>query len=136
MAKQRYSVGEVVSALETSHGLITQTAALLGCSRATIHNYAKRHPTVSETLEWQRREIVDIAMHALWEAVERGETWAILYTLRTFGGPEWAESPQAVSVQPPQPVRFMSVIETVQADGSSTYEEFGPTGFTRAIAGR
>ena len=120
MAKQRYSVGEVVEALEESHGLITQAAARLGCSRGTIHNYAARYPTVADTLKWKRREIVDLAMSALWDAVERGDTWAILFTLRTFGGPEWAETPQPVAAQS---VRFLNVIETRQADG--------PTGLRR-----
>jgi hypothetical protein len=133
VAKQRYSVGEVVEALEQSNGLITQAAARLGCSRGTIHNYAARYPTVAETLKWKRLELIDAAMSALIDAVERGETWAILFTLRTFGGPEWNETPQQIA--PSNVVRFMSVIETRQTDGSSTYEEIGPMGSTRSIAG-
>jgi hypothetical protein len=139
MAKQRYSVGEVVSALETSHGLITIAAASLGCSRATIHNYARRYPTVADTLYWQRRELTDIAMHALWQAVERGEPWAILYTLRTFGGPEWNETPQAVSGGPlvietsaPRQVVF----HVVRPDEIESLDEIGYTPPMRAIAGR
>ncbi len=88
-------MAEVIEALEETRGLITFAAARLGCSRATIHNYAARYPTVKDTIHWQRREITDAAMAQLWDAVERGEPWAILYTLRTFGGPEWAETPKS-----------------------------------------
>ena len=132
MAKQRYTAGEVVEALEQSHGLITHAAALLGCSRGTVLNYVQRYPTVAETLEWKRREIVDLAMAALIDAVEAGAPWAILFTLRTFGADRgYGADPQPVSVQPVQPVRFL--IETAQADGSSTLEEIGGMAPMRAI---
>ena len=138
MAKQRYSVGEVVSALEQSHGLITIAAASLGCSRATIHNYARRYPTVADTLYWQRRELTDIAMHALWQAVERGDTWAVIFTLRTFGGPEWNDTP-AVSGEPliietvaPRQVVF----HVVRPDEIETLDEIGHTAPMRSIAAR
>jgi len=136
MAKQRYSVGEVVSALEQSHGLITIAAASLGCSRATIHNYARRYPTVADTLYWQRRELTDIAMHALWQAVERGDTWAVIFTLRTFGGPEWSEAPAAsvgplvIETSAPQ-----VVFHVVRPDEIETLDEIGHTAPIRAIAG-
>jgi hypothetical protein len=138
VAKQRYTVAEVVEALEQSRGLVTHAAARLGCSRNTIHNYAKQHPTVAETLKWKRREIVDLAMEQLWQAVERGETWAILFTLRTFGGPEWNETP-AVSGGPlvietvaPRAVVF----HVVRPDEIETLGEIDGRAPTRAIAGR
>jgi hypothetical protein len=139
MAKQRFSVGEVVSALENSHGLITQAAASLGCSRATIHNYAKRHPTVKETLEYKRREIVDLAMHALWQAVEAGAPWAVIFTLRTFGadrgyGDETQPGggPLIIETVVPGPVIF----NVVRPDEVETLDEVGHTVPMRAIAGR
>jgi hypothetical protein len=138
MAKQRYSVGEIVSALEQSHGLITIAAASLGCSRATIHNYAKRYPTVKETLYWQRRELCDIAMHALWQAVEREEPWAILFVLKTFGADRgYGDDPQTggpliIETVVPGPVIF----NVVRPDEIESLDEIGYTAPTLAIAGR
>jgi hypothetical protein len=138
MAKQRYSVGEVVAALEQSHGLITQAAASLGCSRATIHNYARRYPTVQETLYWQRRELCDIAMHALWQAVEAGAPWAVIFTLRTFGAdrgygdePQTTGGPLVIETVEPRAVVF----QVVRPDEIETLDEIGSTASMRAIAG-
>ncbi len=139
MAKQRYSVGEIVSALEQSHGLITIAAASLGCSRATIHNYAKRYPTVKETLYWQRRELCDIAMHALWQAVEREEPWAILFVLKTFGADrgygdetQTGGGPLVIETSAPRAVIF----NVVRPDEIESLDEVGHTAPIRAIAGR
>jgi hypothetical protein len=138
VAKQRYSVGEVVSALEQSHGLITQAAASLGCSRATIHNYAKRYPTVKETLEWKRRELCDIAMHSLWQAAEAGAPWAVIFTLRTFGADrgygdetQTGGGPLVIETVVPGPVIF----NVVRPDEVETLDETGSTASTLAIAG-
>jgi hypothetical protein len=141
MAKQRYSVGEVVSALEQSHGLITIAAASLGCSRATIHNYARRYPTVAETLYWQRRELCDIAMHSLWQAVERGEPWSILFVLRTFGADRgYGDEPQTVSGGPlvieTVAQRGPVIFQVVRPDEIETLDEIGSTAPIRAIAAR
>ena len=108
MSKRRYTATEVCQALEQSRGIVTTAAARLGCSRDTIHNYALKYPTVAETLKSKRREIVDVAMDRLWSAVERGETWAVVYVLRTFGGEEYDEKPNGPLVietqSPPQVV--------------------------------
>jgi len=138
VSKQRYTVGEVVEALEQSRGLVTQASALLGCSRGTITNYAARYPTVAETLKWKRLELTDLAMSALYEAVEAGSPWAILFTLRTFGGPEWAESPIPVSGGPlviETVVPRAVVFHVVKPDEIETLDEIGPMASTRAIAG-
>jgi len=139
VAKQRYTVAEVVEAIEQSRGLVTHAAARLGCSRNTIHNYAARYPTVAETLHWKRRELVDAAMFALWQAVERGDTWAVIFTLRTFGADRgYGDDPQTVSGGPlvietvvPGPVIF----NIVRPDEIETLDEIGPAAPIRAIAG-
>jgi hypothetical protein len=139
VSKQRYTVGEVVEALEQSRGLITQASALLGCSRGTITNYAARYPTVAETLKWKRLELTDLAMSALYEAVEAGAPWAILFTLRTFGADRgYGDDPQTASGGPlvietvaPRQVVF----HVVRPDEIETLDEIGSTAPIRAIAG-
>ena len=53
--KPKYSPLEVIEAIEISRklegsqqGLITRTAACLGCTRQTVHNYINRWPEVWE----------------------------------------------------------------------------------------
>ncbi len=139
MSKQRYTAAEVIQALEDSRGLITQAAALLGCSRGTITNYAARYPTVAETLKWKRLELSDLAMSALYEAVEAGAPWAILFTLRTFGADrgygdetQTGGGPLIIETVVPGPVIF----HVVKPDEIETLDETGHTVPIRAIAGR
>jgi len=140
VAKQRYSVGEVVEALEQSNGLITQAAALLGCSRGTITNYAARYPTVAETLKWKRLELTDLAMSALYEAVEAGAPWAILFVLRTFGADRgYGDDPQTGVSGGPLVIETVAprqvVFHVVRPDEIETLDEIGHTPPMRAIAG-
>ncbi len=138
MSKQRYTVAEVVQALEQSRGLITQASALLGCSRGTITNYAARYPTVADTLKWKRLELTDLAMSALYDAVEAGAPWAILFVLKTFGAdrgygddPQTGGGPLVIETVVPGPVIF----HVVRPDEVETLDEFGSTPSTLAIAG-
>jgi hypothetical protein len=85
MASQRYTVDEVITALRRSHGLARLAARLLGCSYQSVLNYARRYPEVQATLEDQRGLVVDIAECRLFEAIQRGEAWAISLCLRTLG---------------------------------------------------
>ena len=139
MSKQRYTVAEVVQALEDSRGLVTHAAARLGCSRNTIHLYAKRYPTVKETLYWKRRELCDLAMLKLYDAVERGDPWSITFVLRTFGAdrgygddPQTAGGPLIIETVVPGPVVF----HVVRPDEVETLDEVGPAAPMRSIAAR
>lgn len=85
MAKQRYTVKQVVAALTETKGLIYLAAKKLGCEPKTIHNYVNRYPAVKETLTAARGEMVDVAEAKLFQAMNAGEQWAVLFALRTQG---------------------------------------------------
>ena len=112
MSKRRYTATEVCQALEQSRGIVTNAAARLGCSRDTVHNYAAKFPTVAATLKSKRCEIRDVATDRLWDAVEAGAPWAIMFALKTFGGDEWneetpkANQPLVIETQSPPNVVF------------------------------
>ena len=61
------------------------SAKLLACSPETIRLYCRRYKAVQQAKEDARAEMLDLAESRLWEAVERGEMWAVLFTLRTLG---------------------------------------------------
>jgi hypothetical protein len=83
--KQRYSICEVIAALNRCDGLIFRTAGQLGCTSMTIRNYASRYPAVRAAIEERRGRRVDIAEAKLDQAVLDGEAWAVQFLLRTQG---------------------------------------------------
>jgi hypothetical protein len=48
-------------------------------------NYCKRYPTVAAAKEAARGELLDVAEVKLWQAVQRGDAWAIAFALKTLG---------------------------------------------------
>ena len=87
MAKtNRYKTSEVIAAIEDASGIMTQAAALLGCSRSTVYRYVERYPTVKASYEEQTAVIVEKAYGKLLEHVfERDSLPALFFLLRTKG---------------------------------------------------
>ena len=81
----KYKVEDMVQALRESKGMIYVAARRLGCSPGTIYNYAAKYPPVQEVLDTERGIMVDTAELALWNALQKGEGWAISLTLKTIG---------------------------------------------------
>lgn len=90
MAKERYTVGQVIEAIGKGH-TPTGAAALLKCHSDTVRNYADRYPTVKAALVAQRREIVDLAEIGLRAAVIRAEPWAVAFALKTLAREMYSE---------------------------------------------
>jgi hypothetical protein len=86
MAKRhRYTTSQVIEALRTSRGLISMAAQKLQCDVDTVSNYCKRFPTVEQAKQESRVSLLDLAESRLWEAIDRGEGWAIAFCLKTLG---------------------------------------------------
>ena len=83
--KERYTVAEVVAAVQATKGMKAQAARQLGCQWKTIDNYAKRHPTVAAAISQAREEMKDTAELKLYSAILDGEAWAICFFLKTQG---------------------------------------------------
>lgn len=83
--KPQYTVKHMVRALTECKGLVSYAARRLGCSVRTVENYCTRHAAVRQARDDAREELVDLACLKLFDAAERGEPWAVMFTLRTLG---------------------------------------------------
>lgn len=97
MSQQRYSAQEVVDAIMQTNGNLANAARMLGCSRETIYNYAKKYATVEQSISEARKQLIDHVEDKLFEAVNQGNLTAIIFTLKAH--PEakargWSESNQ------------------------------------------
>ncbi len=84
-APRRFTVAQVVEALNTSQGMVYLAARMLGCCPNTVYNYAERHAKVKEAIHTKQGERLDMAEVALLKAVTKGEAWAVCFTLKTLG---------------------------------------------------
>lgn len=82
---ERYTADQVAEALIKARGLVTAAARILECDPSTVRHYIKRYATVAAALTEARAGILDMTEARLFQAIDKGEPWAIALTLRTIG---------------------------------------------------
>ena len=80
---RKYSRQQIIDALAESMGMISPAARKLGCSRNTITTYMKEYPEIAEAISDANEEVNDVAELKLYDAIKRGEAWAICFRLKT-----------------------------------------------------
>ena len=81
----KFTTGQVITALEMTQGMVHLAADALHCSHQTIYNYAKKYKCVQAAIDHNRGTMLDTAELALRSAILAGEHWAIAFALRTLG---------------------------------------------------
>jgi DNA-binding transcriptional MerR regulator len=79
---RKYSQEQMIKALEESKGLIAPAARALGCSRDTIRSYLEEYTDVAQAKLDQQEAVKDMAENSLYEAIRRGEAWAVCFYLK------------------------------------------------------
>ena len=83
--KERYTVEQIITALRNTKGLVSLAAKQLGCNHQTITNYRAKHPEIAAVFDEQRTALVDVAELSLYNAIQKGEPWAVALLLKTIG---------------------------------------------------
>ncbi len=82
---QAYSDEQIMDAIRAKHGLVYLAAKKLHCSPVTIYKRINSVPKVAEVVKEERGLFVDTAEEKLYEAVKRGDSWAVCFTLKCQG---------------------------------------------------
>lgn len=89
--KKKLTNEQVLKALQQSHGLKTGAAELLGVAFQTIENYIQADEELKgEVIRWRHRR-KDRAEYKLDEAIERGEPWSVMFTLKNAKDREYSD---------------------------------------------
>ena len=92
MAKQKAKKEDILDALRNAHGLKTGAAELLGLgSWNTIDKYCAKYKEAQEIVDHWKKRRKDRAEYKLDEAIERGESWAIMFTLKNAQDREYSD---------------------------------------------
>jgi hypothetical protein len=82
---QTFTPQEIIDALRETMGIKMVAARRLGCHVTTLDLYLKRYPEIAAAYKEERNRIVDLAEAKLVERVQKGDSWAILFVLKTLG---------------------------------------------------
>jgi hypothetical protein len=82
---RKYTPEQIIGALEKSKGMIAPAARVLGCDRNTIKRYLKEYEEIAEAIADEREAMTDTAELSLYNAIVRGEAWAICFYLKCQG---------------------------------------------------
>ena len=85
MGQQRYTASQFITAMPGTGGIIAAVAHKVGCRWETAKKYIETYPTVKQAWQAERETIIDMAEGELFQAVKRGERWAISFVLKTIG---------------------------------------------------
>lgn len=83
--KMSYNVSQILPLIEKYKGNIASVARSLGCTRQTIYNHIKKHPTLQQALDDARQTMLDNAESVLYNKVVTGDTTALIFFLKTQG---------------------------------------------------
>lgn len=82
---RRIPNSRMIAALREGRGYLTHAAAILGCNRKTVRERIDSSPEVRAAYDEMTERRLDEAEFRLAAAVEKGEPWAIQYTLDNLG---------------------------------------------------
>lgn len=85
VATEKFTAGQMIAALKAAHGIKARAAEILSCSRHTIDNYIKRHPTIAAAYAELRETVIDLAEAQLIGQLNAGYWPAIKFVLVTLG---------------------------------------------------
>jgi hypothetical protein len=89
--KKKLTNDEVIEALKQSHGLKTGAAEILAVSFPTIERYIADSDEAQAIVNHYRIRRKDRAEYKLDEAIERGESWSIMFTLKNAKDREYSD---------------------------------------------
>lgn len=78
---RNFTCEQLIEAIDGSLGLLTNVARRLNCDRNTVERYVNRFPKAQEALKNEREKVTDVAEGKLFQALNKGERWAVKFYL-------------------------------------------------------
>lgn len=82
---KKYTKKQMETALRKANGMVYLASQQLGCAYNTMRNWIERYPELQAIVEEESGQVLDAAERRLYEAILRGEPWAIKFALSTKG---------------------------------------------------
>ncbi len=96
-----------IKAIYEAKGLLTIAAAKSGIGYRTICRYVADYPSVKEAAHEAKEGLLDRAESKLYDAIDKGEAWAIAFFLKTQGKQRGYIERQEISGQDGKPFEIV-----------------------------
>jgi len=80
-----HTVAEYALAIRESKGLVSHAARRLGVTDEAMRQRLLRSPSLQQIRAEAREAMLDVAESSLFQRVEEGESWAVVFYLKTQG---------------------------------------------------
>ena len=114
---EKFTTDQVIKAILEAHGLLSDAARRLHCSRTTLYRYIAEHPEVAEAREEADESTKDLVEGKLLNEIKKGNVTAIIFYLKTKAKDRGYIERQEHSGPDGQPLQAPQVIEIIK-----TYE--------------
>lgn len=123
--KIRYTDDMIAQALTETKGMIYVAAKRLTCAPETIYARLKRSERLRALQDALQGEMGDVAELRLYNAIQRGEHWAIAFYLRTKGKSRGYIERKEISGIDGGPIHSIREIETIRTVSDRQQETDG-----------
>ena len=76
----------IIQSLSMQGQSMNQIAEAMGVTRKTLQNLQNKHPALKKAIENGRLTVVAMCQNKLMEKITQGDTTAIIYALKVYGG--------------------------------------------------
>lgn len=115
-ANDKFTIEEVIAAIQEAGGLKNKAARLLGCTRQTVRRYIERYAAIQTALDETEEDLLDEAESQLREQIRAGQLTAIIFFLKTKGkGRGYTERVETTG-KDGGPIEFQTKAEQVKSD--------------------
>lgn len=110
----------VLNAIKDSYGITSRVAKKLNCDWGTADRYIKKYKDALEAVNNEQNFVLDLAEGKLFEAINRGEQWAIKFFLTMKGQSRGYIATPTIKLDNGEPLNIqfsgMSKAELLNAD--------------------
>ena len=78
-----HTADEMIEALVHNQGIISYAALELGCTYNTLWIRIRDNPKIKEAMLLAKKTVTDLAKKRLLEKIDKGESWAVQFWLKT-----------------------------------------------------
>ena len=80
----KLNFAKVKEAIKDSRGILSVVATKCEVSRLSVYNFLEKHPELNKDIQDEREKMHDFTEGKFFQAVNKGESWAISMYLKTL----------------------------------------------------
>ena len=115
----------IIQSLSMQGKSMAEIADVFEISRRTLQNLQKEHPAIEKAIRSGRRSVVAMCQNKLMERVSSGDTTAIIYALKVYGGDFFNDRKSVEAKITGTPVSVQPQVQIYLPEKDSEVGEYG-----------